>query len=300
MIALVFFATTFSVAASAQCFEGGELGRLMAGPCAERIFRQAYAPVDKVLGAIGPGGYFDSYGYPIGYGYGGYGQSRTATVAAGAMAGMATGAGLGAAIGQDTRSALIGAGAGAAAGGLLSYVATRNTGLPSYNWAGQPTYLLDGRQVVFAAPEPQKPLNCSKPKGKRGKNEAACAAVEAALAEQQAVTAEREAAQQEAAQRQACLDRLASSSWRLRNGSDRFTFYPTVGGQPMTVCGEPLVLRPLQTVRIFPPDGQIGGYSFGAGASGETVEFTAKVQALNRPGFIGFVLMAPGAPEGGK
>jgi hypothetical protein len=272
IIALLFVAA-FPAVANAQRTTCG----LVPGPCVERAFRQAYAPVDRIIGAIGPGGYFDGY-----YGYGQNG--RTATIAAGAMAGMATGAGLGAAIGQDTRSALIGAGAGTAVGGLLTYAVTRNR----YN---QPTYTTtpDGRQVIFAQSKAQKPLDCRKPAGKRGKNETACAA-----AEQEAV------AQQRAVEHQACLGQLSQSSWRLRNGSDRFTFYPTVGGQPMTVCGEPLVLRPLQTVRIFPPDGQIGGYSFGAGASGERVELPAKVQALNRPGFIGFVLMAPGAPEGGK
>lgn len=132
----------------------------------------------------------------------------------------------------------------------------------------------------------QKPLDCRKI---TTKNRAAC---EAAAAEF--------AARQQAAERQACLADLATSSWRLLNGSDRFTFTVTDSGQPLAICGEQVTLRPLQTIRIFPPDGQIGGKTFGAGASGERVELTARIRPVNQPGFIGFVLMAPGAPEGGN
>lgn len=265
MIALLFFVfvAAFAATANAQCFGGGELGRMMAGPCAERIFRQAYAPVDFALGQVGQ--------------YAGYGQSnRTATIATGAVTGMSVGAGIGAATGHSTRSALIGAGVGATVGGLVTYAATRNR----YD---QPTYTItpDGRQIIFTESKRQKPLDCRKKK-----NRAACEAAAAEIANQRQL-----------AERQACLDQLSSSYWRLRNGSDRFTFYPTVGGQLMTICGETVVLRPLQTVRIFPPDGQIGGTSSGASTSGETKGFEAMVQPVNQPGFVGFVLLAPGVPE---
>ncbi len=244
----------------------------MAGPNAEHYFRQAYAPVDFAIGQAGQ--------------YAGYGRSgRSAAVATGAMTGMAAGAGLGAMIGGNTRSALIGAGVGTAAGGLLTYAATRT---PRATIANNQYAMADGREVRFATPKPQKPLkplDCSKPRGKRGKNEAACEAAEAEIA---------------VAERQTCLTNLAASSWRLQNGSDRFTFAVTEDGQPFMVCGEPLVLRPLQTVRIFSPDGQIGGVAYGAAGSGRAKSFTAVVQAVNRPSFIGFVLAVPVPPEEGN
>jgi len=264
MFALLFSVAAFVAAANAQCFDGGVLGYTLAGPCAERYFRQAYAPVDFALGQAG------MYGQYAGYGYNG----RPAAVAAGAITGMAAGAGIGAAVGGNTRSALIGAGAGAAAGGLLTYAVTRgaNREQAFYDSGFQ------GREVRFAEPKAQKPLDCRKPAGKRGKNEVACAAAE----------------------RQACLAELAASPWQLQNGSDRFTFTVTESGQPFLVCGEPVVIRPHQTIYIFPPAGQIGGIASGAAAGGKRREFAAKVQAVNRPGFIGFVLLAPGAPEGGN
>jgi hypothetical protein len=271
-IALVFFAVAFAAATEAQ-----DLAYLMAGPNAEYYYRRAYAPVDFALGLAGQ---YAGYGYPYGY------SGRGAAIAAGATAGMAAGAGIGAAVGHNTRSALIGAGAGAAAGGLITHFATRPPSSAAWRQATAADYQ---QQVVFAAPKPQKPLDCTKPRGKRGCNEVACA-----VAEEQA------AERQQAAEKQACLDRLAGSYWRARNGSAIWPMAVTVNDRPLLLCGEPLVLRPLQTVRIFPPDGQIGGKMLGAGASGETVEFTAKVRPVNQPGFVGFVFLAPGAPEGGN
>ena len=271
-VALLFFAVALATTANAQ-----DLGYLMAGPRAEYYYRRAYAPIDFALGQAG---------MYAGYGYYPSGNGRAAAIAAGATAGMAAGAGIGAAIGHDTRSALIGAGAGAVAGGVITHLATRPPQPAGWRQATATDYQ---QQVVFAAPKPQKPLDCTKPRGKRGKNEAACAAAEQQAAERQQV-----------AERQACLDRLASSYWRARNGSAIWPMAVTVNDQPLIICGEPLVLRPLQTVRIFPPDGQIGGKMLGAGASGETVEFTAKVRPVNQPGFLGFVFLAPGAPEGGN
>lgn len=268
---VVFLLAALAPLANAQCFGGGELSRILAGPCAERMFREAYTPVDFALGQVSQ---YAGYGYPTGYGYG---SSRTATIATGAVTGMAAGAGIGAAVGHDTQSALIGAGTGAAVGGLLTYAVTRNR----YN---QPTYTTtpDGRQVIFTESKRQKPLDCHKI---NNKNRAACDAAAAEIANQRQV-----------AERQVCLNQLSSSYWRLRNGSDRFTFYPMIEGKPMTLCGEEVALRPLQTIRIFPPNGQISGKSFGASASGETKEFGADVQPVNQPGFIGFVLLAPGVP----
>ena len=180
---VVFLLAALAPLANAQCFGGGELGRMMAGPCAERIFRQAYAPVDFALGQIGQ--------------YAGYGQSgRTANIAAGAVTGMAAGAGIGAATGHNTRSALIGAGVGAAVGGLATHFATRNRYQPTY------TTTPDGRQVIFAQSKPQKPLDCRKI---NNKNRAVCEA-----AAQEMETAARQEAEQQA---------LAASPWRLYNRS---------------------------------------------------------------------------------
>lgn len=202
-----------------------------------------------------------------GYGYGGYGYYGNGTLV----------------------SAATGAIAGAITGGLIARAVSRNnqtvyTATPEGGqyYASAP----QGREVRWSEPKRQKPLDCRKI---NNKNRAACDAAAAEVA-----------AQQQASERQACLDQLANSSWRLRNGSDRFTFYPTVGSEQMVICGETVVLRPLQTIRIFPPDGQIGGKSFGASASGEKKEFEADVQPANRPGFIGFVLLAPGVPKGGN
>lgn len=93
----------------------------------------------------------------------------------------------------------------------------------------------------------------------------------------------------EEAKRQTCLDQLTASSRQLRNASDRFLITPTVDGLPMFICGERVILQPLQTIRIFSPSGQIGGKLLGGGASG--VE--AIVQLVERPGFVGYVLSAP-------
>ena len=251
---LVVFAATFAVAVNAQRFGSSTCG-LIPGPCMERAARQAYAPVD----------YYLNNGY--GYGYG-YGNGRLGT------------------------SAIVGGVAGAITGGLVAAAVSHRSG-DRVVYAATPNggqyYAADRGQVVLAASKPQKPLDCRKPRGKRGRNEAACAA-----AEQEAI------ARQQVGERQACLADLANSSWRIKNGSDRFTFMVIESGQPLSVCGEPVIIRPLQTVRIFPPAGQIGGSSSGASASGERIEFTAKVRSVNQPGFIGFVLMAPGVPEGGN
>ncbi len=263
VFALLFFAVTFAVMTNAQRYGNSTCG-LIPGPCMERYARQAFAPVDYMINNYGYG--YSGYGYG-GYGYG-YGNGRIGT------------------------SAIVGGVAGAITGGLVAAVVSHRSDNRVYAVApdgGQYYAAAPQRQVVLAAPKPQKPLDCRKPRGKRGRNEAACA-----VAEQEA------AIQRQDTERQACLDQLASSSWRLRNGSDRFTFYPTVNSQPLMICGEPVVLRPSQTIRIFPPAGQIGGMSSGASVSGERVEFTAKVRPVNQPGFIGFVLLAPGASEGGN
>lgn len=256
LFALLFFALAFTAMANAQRFGSSTCG-LIPGPCMERAARQAYAPADYMINNYGYGGY--------------YGNGRIGT------------------------NAIVGGVAGAITGGLVARAVSHNnqtvyaTTAPSGGQSGGQYYTDQRREVVFSAPKSQKPLDCRKPRGKRGKNEAACAIAETEAVERQQV-----------GERQVCLDQLANSTWRLRNGSDRFPFHPTVDNRPMTICGESVVLRPLQTIRIFPPDGQIGGKSFGAGASGGRVELTAKVRPVNQPGFIGFILMAPGAPEGGN
>ncbi len=251
LFALLFFVTVFTVVANAQRFGSTTCG-LMPGPCMERAARQALAPVD----------YYLNNGY--GYGYGGYGYG-------------------------NGRGMLVSATTGAIAGGLVAYVATRGSNRTTYAVApdgGQYYAESQRRQVVLAASKSQKPLDCRKPAGKRGHNEAACT-----MAEQEA------AARQQTAERQACLDQLANSPWRLRNFSPVATIHLTIGGQPLMVCGEQVILRPLQTIRIFPPDGQVGGFFFFAHSSGEKMRAEAEVQAVNRTGFTGFVLTIPGPPE---
>ncbi len=250
VFALLFLVAAFAVAVNAQRYGSSTCG-LIPGPCMERAARQAYAPVDFYLNN--------------GYGYGGYGYYGN---------------------GRGT-SAIVGGVAGAITGGLVAAaVSHRSDRVYAVAPDGGQYYAAPQRQVVYVAPKPPKPLDCRKPVGKRGRNEAACTAAE--------VEAD---ARRWAAERQACLADLATSSWRIRNGSDRFTFAVTESGQTLAICGEPVVLRPLQTIRIFPPVGQIGGTSSGASTSGERVEFAAKVRPVNQPGFVGFVLLAPGAPE---
>lgn len=281
LVALL-FAMAFPAVASAQ----GTTCDLIPGPCAERAFRQAYAPVDRIIGAIGPGGYYDNFGYgTYGYGYG-----RPAAIATGMMGGMATGAALGAGFGHTTRSALIGAGAGAAAGGLITYLATRPRG-------GQGYYTPDGQQVIWDQPKAQKPLDCRK-----GKNRAACDAVRAELAfQQEAADQERKAADDEA-KHQGCLASCRQSSWRLHNTSAVWSVAPTINNQPLMVCGEQMMLQPLQTIRILPldPNDQVSGKMVGAAGSGKVKRFDALVEEVNRPGFTGFIFTAPGAPKGGN
>ncbi len=260
----VFFALLFFAATFAVVANAQRFGTttcdLTPGPCAERYARQGYAPVDYMLNNYGYG--YGGYG---GYGYYGNGRGMLVSAATGAIAGAIT-------------------------GGLVARAVSRNN---QTAYAATP----DGRQY-YSAPtssREQKPLDCRKKS-----NRQACEALAREQDDRQRSAEAEATTQQQTAEKQACLNQLAASSWRLKNASDRFTFYPTVGSGPMVICGEQVVLRPLQTIRIFPPDGQVGGKSSGAGASGERVEFEARVQASNQPGFIGFVLMAPGAPEGGN
>ncbi len=265
VFALLFFAVTFAVMTNAQRFGNSTCG-LIPGPCMERYARQSFAPVDYMINNYGYGGGYGGYGYG-GYGYG-YGNGRIGT------------------------SAIIGGVAGAITGGLVAAAVSHRSDNRVYAVApdgGQYYAAAPQRQVVYAAPKPQKPLDCRKPAGKRGKNEAACAA-----AEQEMKAADDEA------RHQACLADLATSSWRLRNFSPVATMTATVNGHPLMVCGEQVVLYPLQTVRIFPPDGQVGGYFFFAHSSGEKMRIEAVVQAVNQPGFTGYVLAVPAPPKGGN
>jgi hypothetical protein len=271
IVLLVVLAAAFAAAVNAQ---PGTTCELIPGSCAERAARRAYAPVDRLLGAIGPGGYYDYGLYPYSYG-GYYGNGR------GAIAGAVAGAATGALTGWLTSRAV-------SRRDEREYVRTPDGGRAYYapNYPSAP----QGREVRFADPKPAKPLDCRKPRGKRGRNEAACAAAEREVEARQAV-----------ADRQACLDQLAQSDRRLRNGSARWAIHPTVDGGPMVVCGEPVVLRPRQTIRIFPlgEGHRVGGYFF-ATRGAEEVRLEAKVRNMNEAGFIGFVLTAPGAPEGGN
>ena len=262
--ALLFFAAAFAVAANAQRFGNSTCG-LIPGPCMERYARQAYAPVDYMINNFGYGNPYGGYGD---YGY--YGNGRFGTnIAVSAVAGLAGGL-VANAIHNREREYV-----GRAPDGGRYY----------YGPAQEPA----ARPVVFAASKPQKPLDCRKPAGKRGRNEAACAAAEQEI----------EAAKEEA-KHQACLADLNASHWRIRNFSPVAVMYVTLNNQPMVVCGGPVSLEPLQTIRIFPPDGQVGGYFFFAHSSGEKMRAKAQVQNVNRPGFVGFVLAVPGPLKGGN
>lgn len=163
IFALLFFAAAFAVTANAQRYGSSTCG-LIPGPCMERAARQAYAPADYMI---------NNYGYGYGGGYGYYGNGR---------------------------SMLVSAASGAIAGGLVAAVVShRSDNRITYAVApdgGQYYAEPQRRQAVFVASksQSQKPLDCRKPRGKRGKNETACAAVEAeATAREQGQEAERQA-----------------------------------------------------------------------------------------------------------
>lgn len=252
LFALLFFAVTCTVTVNGQ-----DLGYLLAGPSAEYYFRRIYAPADFALGLTGQ--------------YAGYGRTgRSAAIAAGAMTGMAAGAGIGAMAGQNTRSALIGAGVGAAAGGLLTYAATRG-GQPAYN---RPVYTVDGREAVFVAPKSQKPLDCRKPRGKRGKNEAACAAAEAEAA----------AVARQEAERQA----LTASPWRLYNRSG---FIVEVFDDEQTLGR----MRVNQSWRVLEPTAGFRAMILAPDFSGAISEHEAWIRPAND--FQGWVITSPKVEE---
>jgi hypothetical protein len=251
------------VAAFAAVANGQSLERLMAGPGAMNWAQRAYAPVDF---ALSQAGMYAGYGYyPYGY------SGRAAAIAAGATAGMAAGAGIGAAVGRDTRSALIGAGAGAVAGGLITHLATRPSQPAAWRQATAADY--QQQQVVFAVPKPQKPLDCTKPRGKRGRNEAACAVAE----EEQA---RREAEAQAEAERQ----KLAASPWRLYNRS---------GFVVEVFDGEKKLgrMRPNQSWRVLEPVSGFRAVILAPDFSGAITEHEARI----RPSydFQGWVITSP-------
>jgi len=255
------FALVLAVA-FATVANGQDLAYLMAGPNAEYYYRRAYAPVDFALGLAGQ---YAGYGY--------YPSGRGAAIAAGATAGMAAGAGLGAAVGRNTRSALIGAGVGALAGGLITHLATR----PSQPAGWRQATATDYQQVVFAAPRPQKPLDCTKPRGKRGRNEAACAAAEEEQARREA-EARAEAEQQ----------KLAASPWRLYNRSG-FTVEVFDGKKRL---GQ---MRPNQSWRVLEPETAYRAVILAPDFSGAITEHEARIRPAND--FQGWVITSPKLEE---
>lgn len=244
MFALMFLAVVFAATVNAQRFGSSTCG-LIPGPCMERAARQGYAPVD----------YFLNNGYGYGYGYGGYyGNGRLGV------------------------SALVGAASGAIAGGLVAAAVSHHNNRTEYVTApGGGQYYAQPVQVLSREPKPQKPLDCRKPHGKRGKNEAACEAAEANIAAQQ--RAEKAAAQQEA-DRQA----LANSPWRLYNRSG-FTVKVFDGERQlgrMRVNQSWQVLGPVNGFRaiLLQPD-----------FSGGLTEAEARIQPAND--FQGWVITSP-------
>lgn len=99
---LLLAAALFVSQADAQVIsQGGSLNYQMAGPTAEFMFRQGFAPVDYMLGQVNSGA-----------------RNTAGNITTGAV----LGAGAGAAIGRSGKAAAIGAGAGAAAGAIFSAV----------------------------------------------------------------------------------------------------------------------------------------------------------------------------------
>lgn len=149
---------------------------LIPGPCAERYARQAYAPIDRIVGQLDQqaqnyGGYYPGV-------VGISGGNRTATVIGLA----ATGAGIGYALG-GRNGAIIGGGAGVV-GGIL---ATRTRNVDAYGG--------------------QKQVDCSKRKLNK-KEQSIC---EQALAEQQA-QAQQQQVNAEMAERQRIGKRLQNKT----------------------------------------------------------------------------------------
>jgi hypothetical protein len=249
IFALLFFAAVFTTTVNAQRFGSSTCG-LIPGPCMERAVRQAYAPVDYMLNNYG-------YGYG-GYGYGGYyGSGRLGT------------------------SALVGAASGAIAGGLVAYAATRgSSNRTTYAVApdgGQYYAESQRRQVVLAASKPQKPLDCRKPSGKRGRNEAVCAA-----AEQE--QARREAEARTEAERQL----IANSPWRLYNRSG-FTVEVFDGDRPL---GR---MRVNQSWRVLEPTSGFRAILLQPDFGGNLTEAEARIRPAND--FQGWVITAPRTEE---
>ncbi len=243
---LVVFAATFVVAVNAQRFGSSTCG-LTPGPCMERYGRQAYAPVDYYLN--------NGYGYYGGYGYG-YGNGRIGT------------------------SAIIGGVAGAITGGLVAAAVSHRDNRTAYTVApggGQIYSAPQGREVRFSTPKPQKPLDCRKPVGKRGRNEAACAAVEAEAA------ARAEQAQQEA-DRQA----LVNSPWRLYNRSG-FTVEVFDGNRPL---GR---MRVNQSWRVLEPASGFRAVILAPDFSGAITGHEARIRPSSD--FQGWVITSPRVEE---
>jgi hypothetical protein len=160
ILALLFFVTAFAAVATSQQY-GNTTSGLIPGPSMERDARRGYASVDYYRN----NGYYGGYNlYPYGdY----YGNGRLGT------------------------SAIVGGVAGAITGGLVAYATTRGNNRTMYVTAepsrGQYYAEPQRRQVIFAAPKPQKPLDCRK-----NKNRQACEAfAEQARQEAEAREAER-------------------------------------------------------------------------------------------------------------
>lgn len=243
---LFFFIATFAVAVNAQRFGMTTCG-LVPGPCVERMARQGYAPVDYML----------NNGYGYGYGYGGYGHYGRG------------------------RGMLVSAVSGAIAGGVVAYATTRVSNGNRVTYAAAPDgeqyYAQPQRRVVLTASksQSQKPLDCRKPRGKRGKNEAACAAVEAeATAREQGQEAERQA--------------LSASPWRLYNRSG-FTVEVFDGNQPL---GR---MRVNQSWRVMEPASGFRAVILAPDFSGTISEREARIRPAND--FQGWVITSPRVEE---
>jgi hypothetical protein len=192
---------------------------------------------------------------------------------------MAAGAGIGAAVGHNTRSALIGAGAGAAAGGLITHFATRPSQPAAWRQATSVELAnqMAGQVILVSSPPPPPPpLDCKDPKVWK-KHKAACEAADA-LAAQKRAEAQAEAERQ----------KLASSPWRLYNRSG-FTVDVFDGGKRL---GQ---MRPNQSWRVLEPEIGFRAVILAPDFSGSITKHEARIRPAND--FQGWVITSPKVEE---
>lgn len=174
------------------------------------------------------------------------------------------------------------------------YARQAYTPVPPVNYNGYyPTSAVanGGRAYYTAAPKPQKPpkpLDCRKSRGKRGKNEAACAAAEAETIARQEAAVQRQITIRQAAEQRAHQNRLAASPWRLYNRSG-FTVEVYDGNRGM---GR---MRPGQSQQVLEPTTGFRAVLLQPDFSGGLTRAEARIRPAND--FQGWVITAPRVEE---